>query len=91
MPESFTINVNSANAASALVDLEVYDAKGNKVFQQWWDNQTFVAGQTRTFKTTWTLPRTLPVGTYRLKIGVFKTGWGLLYNWNNGAAQFSVN
>jgi len=76
-------------ASTALIDVEVYDPTGARVFQQVWDNQPLKAGQTR-FKTTWSVPSTAVAGTYTVKIGVFSPGWGPLQNWNNQAAVFTV-
>jgi hypothetical protein len=60
------------------------------VFQAFWDKQAFVANQTRTFSTTWSVPASASPGSYTVKIGIFSPGWGTLYNWNNSAAVFSV-
>jgi hypothetical protein len=60
------------------------------VFQQFWDNQSFSSGQTRSFNVTWSVPASASTGSYTVKIGVFASGWGTLYNWNNNAAAFTV-
>ena len=44
---------------SALVDLEVYSSSGQKVFQFWWDNQAFRAGESKTLSTDWSIPSSL--------------------------------
>ena len=75
----------------ALIDVEVYNSAGAKVFQMWWDNQAFTAGQTRTYTTKWQVPATESADTYTVKIGAFKTGWGDLYFWNDDAAQVVVS
>ena len=36
--------VTAATTRQALVDVEVYDAAGRKVFQRYWDDQSFTAG-----------------------------------------------
>jgi len=82
--------VGSSTDASALVDIEVYNASGVKVYQQFWDAQTFSAGSPRTFTATWRLPTFAAKGTYRVKVGVFGAGWTSLYSWNDGAASFTV-
>jgi autotransporter family porin len=82
--------VRSDVARTVLVDLEVYNSSGGKVFQVWWDNQSFTAGQSRTLSTNWTLPTTLPAGTYTLKVGLFGTGWGPLVSWNASAGTLTV-
>ncbi|MEO8539777.1 MAG: hypothetical protein ABI577_08560 [bacterium] len=83
-------SARSTQTKSALVDVEVYNSAGQKVFQQYWDNQAFNANVTRTFSTAWTIPSTLPTGTYTLKVGVFAPGWAGMFAWNNSAATFTV-
>jgi hypothetical protein len=86
---SLSTSVTSTSASSVLVDLEVYNASGVRIFQQFWDNQSFAAGQTQTYGTTWTTPRTLPAGVYTVKVGVFSCGWGTLYAWKDNAASIT--
>jgi hypothetical protein len=73
-----------------LVDLEVYSSTGEKLFQYWWDNQSFAAGQSTTLSTNWTIPSSLAAGTYTLKVGVFGTGWSSLIAWNDAAGSLTV-
>ena len=80
--------MSATTATSALVDLELYDSKGKKIRQTWWDAQTFAAGTTRTFSVSWTAPTA--TGTYRVKVGTFSVGWGTMYAWNDAAASLSV-
>jgi hypothetical protein len=87
---SMTASVKSATPSTALVDVEVYDMSGAKVFQQIWDNQSFNTGQTRMYSANWTVPLTMTPGSYTVKIGVFSPGWTTLYTWNNTAAVFTV-
>ena len=75
---------------NVLVDLEVYSATGQKVFQFWWDDQVFAAGETKTLTTDWTLPASLAAGSYTLKVGVFGAGWGSFIAWNNDAGSLTV-
>jgi Intracellular proteinase inhibitor len=88
---SITTAVTSATAAKALVDVEVYDPSWHKVFQQFWDNQSFAAGQTLTYQSSWTVPGTAATGTYTVMVGVFSPGWGTLYNWNSSATHVTVS
>jgi hypothetical protein len=81
--------VTSPAAAALLVDIEVYNAAGAKVFQQWFDNQAFAAGQRRTFRVTWQTPANA-AGAHTVRLGVFGAGWNGLRHWNNAAAQFAV-
>jgi hypothetical protein len=83
--------VTRSQTGSVLIDVEVYDASFNKVFQQFWDNQPFLAGQTRTFVGTWSAPATAATGTYTVMVGEFSNGWGTFYNWNANAATFNLN
>jgi uncharacterized protein YfaS (alpha-2-macroglobulin family) len=82
--------VTSATTTNALVDIEVYDPSGTRVFQRYYDNQSFTAGQTNTFSAAWTVPNTAATGTYTVRVGVFSPGWGTMYDWNDSAARFSV-
>jgi hypothetical protein len=82
------VTVTSSTNSTALVDLEIYDANGNVVFQKYWDNQTFTARQPKTLSTTWS---TATRGTYTVKIGMFGPGWSEFRAWNNNAATITVN
>jgi hypothetical protein len=82
--------VRANAAASALVDVEVYNSFGQMVYQQWWDNQQFSANRSRSFVTSWTVPSSLPPGTYILKVGVFRPNWASMYIWNDSARTFTV-
>jgi hypothetical protein len=88
--DTIIASVESVTVTSGLVDLEIYDPSWHKVFQQAWDNQSFSAGQTRTFPANWTVPTTLVPGTYTVMVGVFSTGWGTLYNWNGNATTLTI-
>jgi hypothetical protein len=87
---SIASSVTLGAAAAVIIDVEVYDAAGTRVYQRAWTNQAFTAGQTRTFTTSWAVPATASPGAYTVKIGVFKTGWAALLNWNNSAAILTV-
>jgi len=89
--ESITTSVKATTNSTVLVDVEVYDSSGKKVFQQYWDNQSFTSGQTRTYGSSWQIPTTALPGTYTVKVGIFSTGWsGTLYYWNDNAATFKA-
>jgi hypothetical protein len=88
---SISTSVSSSQASTVLVDVEMYDPSGTKVFQQAWDSQAFSPGQTRTYSSSWQVATTAAVGTYTVKIGVFNPGWGQLLSWNNGAATVGVS
>jgi hypothetical protein len=82
--------VTSAAASTALVDVEIYSTSGTKLYQQWWDNQTFIAGQQRTYTANWIVPATTAAGTANIRIGVFKPGWGTVYHWNASAGPITI-
>ena len=48
-PVTIAAAMRSQTAASALIDVEVYNTAGVKVAQQVWNSQSFAAGQQRTF------------------------------------------
>src|SRR5262249_25338744 len=87
-----TINasVKSAAATTVLVDVEAYSASGQKVFQSYADNQSFTAGQTRSYAIAWQVPSTTAAGSYTLVVGIFGPGWGALQSWNGSAGSLTV-
>lgn len=76
---------------AALLDFEIYDSRGQKVYQKFLDRRSLVAGRTTTVVFTWAIPPNLPAGTYTVKLGVFSPGWGTLHHWNDRAATFTVS
>jgi hypothetical protein len=91
-PMNITASVRSATATTVLVDLEVV-APGvtAPIYQVWYDNQTFAAGETRAYPATWQVPVDSAVGVYNVKVGVYAPGWASLYTQANSAATFSVS
>jgi hypothetical protein len=87
---SIEAKVSSETAMKILVDVEVYTMSGDKVHQEFWDGQSFDAGQTKTFTTAWTVPRNARPGDYVVKVGAFPPGWGTPYDFNGEAATFKV-
>lgn len=85
-----TAKGKSSQNTSALFDIEIYSPSGRKVYQKFYDNQSFTAGIVRSFGTSWTIPASAEKGIYTVKIGVFKPGWSGLLSWNDRAAQFTV-
>jgi len=85
---SVVAQITSAAASTALVDVEIYNPAGTKAHQVWFDNQTFTAGQQRSYTVNWIAPAT--TGTYAVRIGVFVPGWQGLLHWNNDAGSFVV-
>ena len=89
--ETIQTRVCSGTAASnILVDLEIYNAGGQKIAQRIFTNQSFSAGETLSYTWSYVVEGTLPSGTYTVKIGVFSGGWSVLHKWENQAATFVV-
>jgi hypothetical protein len=87
---SLAVTVTSTTTRQALVDLEVYNAGGVKVFQQAWDNQAFTAGTQRSFTATWPVPAGEALNAHSVRVGTFSPGWGQLWHWNGNGASFTV-
>lgn len=85
-----TATVTSSDDVSVLVDIEVYDGAGSKVFQRWFDNQTLTRSAPATYTVDWLVPKVGYSDVYRVKVGVFNPGWGVLYHWNDEAATVEV-
>lgn len=77
------VSVTAPKSGSYLVDVEFYSPSGEKVYQKWYDGQSFTAGQARTFAVNWTPPANAPKGEWVVKIGVFTPGWSQLVVWDN--------
>jgi len=88
--QGVTVSVVASQNGTALVDAEVYDASGAKVWQSYQDNVSLTAGTARNITVSWSIPSSLSTGTYTVKVGVFSPAWGQLLSWNNDAARFSV-
>ncbi len=87
---TLSTTVTSGTTTRALVDIEVYDPRGRRVFQSFYDNRSFVAGVPQTLAPQWRVPSNAARGTYTVMVGVFSTGWGTVYDWNASAGTFTV-
>jgi hypothetical protein len=88
---SITTTVNNVSASpltDGVVDLEIYDSSGARVTQQYWTAQSIAAGASASYPYTWTAPAT--PGTYKVKVGVFSSGWADTLHWNGSAASIGV-
>ncbi|MFC5701652.1 hypothetical protein ACFPVX_10150 [Cohnella faecalis] len=92
-PTTVTANVASDDYAKALVDVEIYDEHGSKVYQAVFDHQYFQPNAAKSFPVTWSIPASQPRGQYSVSIGVFPESWGTAWkhHWNGGATDFDVN
>lgn len=76
----------STNVSNQLVDIEIYNQAGNRIFQKYYSNQNLSpSGTTYTF--TWT-PTTNE--TFTLKTGIFKNDWSTLYYWNGNVLKITT-
>ena len=75
---------------TVLVDVEIYDSAGRKIYQRVYDNVALTAGAKRNFTTNWAVPASQPAGTYTVKVGIFRPTWGQILHWNNAAKTFTV-
>src|SRR5437899_5030988 len=74
--------VTGASASSALVGIEVWAPGGvAAAYQVWFDNQSFAAGQQRSYSATWQVPASASLGSYTVKLGVFAPAWATSYTW----------
>jgi CubicO group peptidase (beta-lactamase class C family) len=87
-----TIQVTAKNsggtAHASVIDVEVKDASGAKVNQQFTMGQRIEAGQTRTYIYSWT--PTL-AGKYTVDIGAFGPRWTPKYRFESDVATITVN
>jgi len=88
--ETFTATITANHTvANELVDFEVYNGAGAKVWQAWRSPLSFKAGVPRAVTASWPIPRTQAPGGYTLKLGVFTSRWSF-QAWNNAARAFTV-
>ena len=83
------VTVEASRRRRALVDLEIHDPAGRRVFQEFWDDQRFEPNSPRTFTATWQVPPGEPDGQYVVQIGILRR-WGMPYHWNAASATFTV-
>ncbi len=82
--------IKATNAASVVVDMEVYNSTGAKVYQQVASNQSFAANETRNYAFAWATPTNQATGEYTLSIGIFSNDWTTNYTWSSNAASFAL-
>ena len=85
---SATVQANY-DLGTVVLDLEVYDGGGKKVFQQT-QNVSLHGGTPITISQPYALAASVARGTYTYKIGVFGQNWTPTYTWNNSAGSFTV-
>jgi hypothetical protein len=84
---SGSVTNTGGTVTGAIVDIEVYNQAGSKIFQQSFDNQTLTNGQSKSYTATW--PGAGP-RTYHVAVGVFNNNWTQNYFWNGSAANITL-
>ncbi len=89
-PVSLNVSVRDKEAAAQgiLVDVEVYNQQNQRVFQQVYEGQNFGLNEQKSYQSQW-VPN--GEGTYKVKVGVFSSGWGSNYVWNDSADTVVVS
>ncbi len=92
---NFALNASfkASTAATVIIDMEVYNASGQKIYQQYAASQSFNAGQTRNYTFNWASPSNQAQGEYSLTLGVFSNDnqWSTSYLWQANAFAFAVS
>jgi Peptidase family M23 len=83
---SFT-NISEFSGANLIVDAEIYSSSGAKIWQQPVNEQSFPANESRPYQFVW-VPNS--VGSFLLKLAVFKGDWSANYFWLDNAYTFYV-
>lgn len=86
---SLDVSVASTTPAEGIVDVEIHDLSGTKVFQRWFDQVQLDEGRTGAYSVVWPVPAATP-GTYVVRIGFFRPHWGGLLAWNDEAIRIDV-
>lgn len=85
---AFNIKNGASPVSGAIVDLEIYNGSNQKVFQDFFANQNFVANQQEGYAVPWT-PSS--VGTYHAEVGVFGANWSGPFLWDANMATITVS
>jgi len=81
------LKITSGSNFNGLVDLEIYTASGQKVFQKFYSNQNFSSGETKSYAENFTSGGT---GKFTLKAGIFSNDWSQNFAWYNTLAVLEV-
>ncbi len=87
---TITARVTIPIASTVVVDVEVHDATDSQVFQQFFDDQVFAAGQTRIYTVSWPVPAGTPPGPYVIQVGVFDVAFETEIAYDSNAAQVAI-
>jgi hypothetical protein len=84
---SLAVTNNGGTANDRIVDAEIFDSAGSRVFQQLFEHQFFTLDVPVSSNFNW-IPGA--AGTYVLKVGIFSADWSSLDTWNNAALSINV-
>ena len=86
-PTTISAQVSSSQALSnMLVDIEVYNSQGQKVDQQFYENQN-LSSSPSSYSYSWTPPS---AGNYTIDVGVFTANWQSNPYWDSSAGSFTA-
>ena len=85
-----TVKVRASRKTSAKIDVRVYDPQGRQVLHRTWDRTAFSAGVTRTFRLTYYISASRPLGTYSVRVRIWAAGTTTLLSDRARAATFRV-
>lgn len=80
-------NYIAGSANDRIIDIEIYNSSGAKVFQYFFENQFLTKDEPETYEIRWT-PTT--AGTYTVKAAVFSSDWSYCDYWNDSALTLNV-
>lgn len=81
-----SVTNNGTAISDAIVDIEVHDRDGRKVFQYFLEGQYLPGGETKSFPIFFT-PKTQE--PYTVKVGIFAAWWSWNHFWNNDVVTFT--
>lgn len=82
--------VTAQTTQNILVNLEIFDSAGERIFQQFTDHQPVTAGEAKTVPFVWDVPATQASGTYTVSLGIFKAGWVRQLAWHDAATTVTI-
>lgn len=86
---TFSTIVTVSCNTTALIDIEVY-GRNIRLMQVVKDNVRFTVGQPQTVTISGVIPAHAPLGPYIIKVGIFSSGWGAQYGWNDTAGSLVI-
>lgn len=83
-----TVTDTAGSLDKAIVDVELYNAKGEKVAQKFWQDQDFKLNDAKEY--VYSLNAPVEEGVYTVEIGVFTADWAQNSHWNDKAGTLTV-